>query len=774
MVRSVRLLTWTVIATLVLCAAEGAIARQDAAEGPTVQLDLADSTTRMQFTRVGEFLADGQWDEAVESLRRVMQRHGDRLVEVGDADSAGYSRYLPIRRRGHHLLLTARDESAEALGLYRSRVDPVAGQWYREALERRDRRQLQRVVDEFLASSFGDDALFALGEMALESGRFSDARRYWEQIDASLRWPAGVGEGPAPRPLWLGLRQLQTDRQWDEILAQLAAAAEAAGDRGDWQTYVGTDLPLAEVRARLVLVSILEGWPERARVELEHFRRLHADAVGNLGGRRVVLSEALAPLLRQSELWPQPDPPKDWPTLAGNPARNGRAAAGPDLAMRPAWSVDLGPARPADHRTESHLGFPGDRVAETHDRLLAYHPIVVGSWVVVCDEWRIRAFDLAGGKPAWPGAEAGVIFRAREDPDAGDRPQGRRVGAERFTLTALEGRVFARVGSPVTSWPVDAPVPGVFGALVGLDLTAQGRLLGGFPIDPEDARWTFEGAPVTDGQNVYVAMRRADVQPHAHVACFQIGSGRMLWRRHICWADTPGRGTVQEISHSLLTLDDGTVYFNTNLGVVAALEARTGTPRWMASYPRNNIAPTGPHDRAWHVFRDLVPCLLYRGMVIAAPADTDRIFALDASTGRRLWQTELPRNALDAVSLLGVVDGHLIASGRRLWWFDVYTGRLSARVAENPLPKAADPTPMGMGRGAIAGNAVYWPARGDVDEIFVVDAGTGRQLRQPIPLSAVGVESGNLVVADGYLIVATPDRLVVFSETGPIQPKEGT
>ncbi len=40
--------------------------------------------------------------------------------------------------------------------------------------------------------------------------------------------------------------------------------------------------------------------------------------------------------------------------------------------------------------------------------------------------------------------------------------------------------------------------------------------------------------------------------------------------------------------------------------------------------------------------------------------------------------------------------------------------------------------------------------------------------RQPINLSEAGAEAGNLVIAHGSLLVASPQRLYVFNETGRV------
>ena len=71
---------------------------------------------------------------------------------------------------------------AEALKLYRRRVDPVAEKWYEEGIARRDAKLLDRVVQQAFASSWGDKALMALGEIHLEEGDFSAARWCWERI----------------------------------------------------------------------------------------------------------------------------------------------------------------------------------------------------------------------------------------------------------------------------------------------------------------------------------------------------------------------------------------------------------------------------------------------------------------------------------------------------------------------------------------------------------------------------------------------------------------
>jgi outer membrane protein assembly factor BamB len=139
--------------------------------------------------------------------------------------------------------------------------------------------------------------------------------------------------------------------------------------------------------------------------------------------------------------------------------------------------------------------------------------------------------------------------------------------------------------------------------------------------------------------------------------------------------------------------------------------------------------------------------------LLVAPTDCQSIFALDAATGQRLWESHLPE---DAVHLLGVGKGNLLASGDALWWIDVRQGKV--------LRRWPDTTPRGYGRGVLAGDQVIWPTTG---ELYVFDQDASKKSpRDPIPLSERGAVGGNLVAAGGLLLVASPDKLFAFRQQG--------
>jgi outer membrane protein assembly factor BamB len=337
----------------------------------------------------------------------------------------------------------------------------------------------------------------------------------------------------------------------------------------------------------------------------------------------------------------------------------------------------------------------------------------------------------------------GVIGATLAPPDT--------MGVPRFTMTALDGRLFARMGNPVTSRPQEATWAVASSYLLCLDLEAEGKLL--WKTVAEEG-WAFEGSPVADASGVYVAMRRTDIRPQAHVACFDPRSGRLRWRRFVCSAETPARGIYHQSTHNLLALQGETLYYNTNLGAVAALATAQGRLLWVSLYPR--VRHGDVLRMATHWQRDLTPCLYHNGTLYVAPADSPAVLALDAGTGQMLWQIDLE----DATQLLGAEGQWLIASGRQLYWIGL--GGQTRGHLGHVWPNG--PEKLGYGRGVLAAGSVFWPTR---EKIYVFDQQTA-ELKKTIDLAALGARGGNLLVAKGRLLIATGSELVALGR--PVKP----
>ena len=122
-------------------------------------------------------------------------------------------------------------------------------------------------------------------------------------------------------------------------------------------------------------------------------------------------------------------------------------------------------------------------------------------------------------------------------------------------------------------------------------------------------------------------------------------------------AETPARGIFPQCTHNLLTLHGETLYYNTNLGAVAALSTDAGASALGQPVSRARHGDLLRPAAALAARPDAVP--LPRGTLLVAPADTPDIFALDAGTGQMLWRIDLE----DATQLLGVAGDCLIAGG---------------------------------------------------------------------------------------------------------------
>ena len=136
------------------------------------------------------------------------------------------------------------------------------------------------------------------------------------------------------------------------------------------------------------------------------------------------------------------------------------------------------------------------------------------------------------------------------------------------------------------------------------------------------------------------------------------------------------------------------------------------------------------------------PCLYHQGTLYVAPADSPRIFAIDAQTGMILWQTG--EQTEDALNLLGATDDYLIAGGNKLYWIglkDEDRGQI-----KHIWPEGNDKP--GFGRGVIAGGCILWPTR---EQILVFDLKTA-QPRKSIDLCPAS--PGRQPAGDRSLLIA--------------------
>ncbi len=678
---------------------------------------------------------DRQWKESIDLYQKVIERFGEKVARVPKVDPATpgeFELYVDGRKYCHGRIA---ELPPEARAIYRERVDSMARRWYEQGLAGRDPELLRRVVSEAFCSSWGDEALDLLGDLAFQNGRFGEALSYYGQLVPDRPGDSGAMVHPDPS---VDLAKVAA-KQW------LCRAAEG---------HLPGPSDLAALAAR------------------------YPGASGSLAGRNgsyvAIVKEAVAG--DRLSMGGQPD--GRWPTFAGAPNRT-RILPGPIDVGQVQWRVEL------EKVATGKGGLVGIRPSAASQArpaaLLAYHPIVLGDQVLVCDGSKVLAYNLSD-RPA--DAETGeprpVLPAWRHDPEGQGVVRATQAPSSipRYTLTTFGRRIFARMGSAgmVASTFRPRPISAEPGnsSIVALDWDTQGKLLWEVrSINLElphrqggrMAATNFEGSPVADGRNVYAAITDHGQQTMIYVACFDAETGEKKWIRYLGTA-TPepdlfqnafGMQTISgptpgDYRHRLLSLDGSTLYYQTNLGAVIAIEAETGSIQWVATYPRQEINRFGqPGDR------DLNPAVVDDGRVMVAPADSDVIYAFDSGSGRLLWKTEPIADDVKLAHVLGVARGRLVVTGDRVLLFDVKNGKLAGA-----WPDAANKSLEGYGRGLLAGDLIYWPTQ---REIQVLDQRTGLKAGPPIMLAETyHTEGGNLAAGDGYLIVAQSDGLVVFCQ----------
>jgi outer membrane protein assembly factor BamB len=664
-----------------------------------------DLTAQRQLELARIHLMEKRWHDGIDLIRQATGSSGASLVSIRPGQYLNVSLYA-------QLLLASLPP--EGLAVARKAIDESARQAFDEAIRNRDEGALRAIVRDSFVSRAADDALLTLGQWGWEAGDLTRARANWERL-IPLRRPVAPGTvAPVLR-------------------------------------YPDTRQNRADILSRLVMCSIAEGDEERAIRERAAFRRMFPEAKGNLGGRTGKLADLLDQVAADALSWTFPPRDVAVTTFGVNPERNGVMPAEIEVGA-PLWSVDL----PPDPYAPVATGPMGNG----RDALTLF-PIVFGDLLLANTADQVFAWNVRTGKPAWPAdrtakdnVQGAVIY-----PSTGETtmnlPTAPLGGAPRYTLTVSDGRLFARLGDPITTRPrEDLRESDSF--LVCLDLQrGEGKLLWKVDAGTIDPQAAFEGSPLVIDGRAYIVARKGRPQMVTSVVCLDAETGRRLWQRPVCAAVANAGQGEGVLSHELLTAGDHGVYLSTGTGAIAALEGEGGALRWIVTYESDS-----PESASSSGARGgIAPCLFADNIVVAAPPDFDGVMAIESHCGTTLWRRSLP-GGVD--QLLGCKNGVLIASGEGLWGLALATGRVVWHVGYR------DPASFGYGRGILAGDVVYWPTR---EEILVVEQATGR-LRRRIPLLARNGEGGgNLLLAGDLLIVVQPQRITVYGPNAGWRPR---
>lgn len=697
------------------------------------------------------------WDEYFELLDTITAAAPEATVELVPGA------FAPLSVAIQHRLLNLPESG---LAAYRTRVDSLAAQWLEEGRTTADAKLLERVATELAASSWADDALWSLGELALASGDVTAARRHWQRIHPQLVGPSGKSIGAE-------LRGVDLAKHGEKVSTVLS-------DPPPCPTLLicrDADVSLAQVLAALVVASVRELDLPRAKRELALLKLLEPKATGLLGGKSTELVPALESLIASTTDWQTTRGASDWPTWGGNVQRSG--AAGPvDKILAPLWASGVAvPALSAPTGQQVNQFGVVQPTSSQGEEGLSVTPLVSGRWLLYRAKNFLRAVDFVSGKSAI--TADGVLLEESAAPTVAQQRVfiNNGIGIQLRVLNGVvvqvgAGQASAAPGVPLTvhgdvlyslvAEPSEAQTaPQGFGGtrpldrrqLVGLDLTRDALRVA--EVSPPSGV-QFGGPPVVLDGRAYVVLRASQLRPQVSVACYAVASGRELWRTKICTGQP--MATERSTAADLLSLAGDTLYLNTNLGAIAAVAVRDGQIRWLRTYSR--AADTLSVQSMQNMMLGAVPlqplaaeapCMVERGRVVVKPTDSRDVLCLDAASGALLWKSTQPKE----LRLLGVARGSVTLSGDFLLSLDLETGR-----SRFQWPDTQHAGLRGYGQGCLAGDEVFWPTR---NTIYAFDLARGELSRPPIDITSLTSEGANLAAAHGCLIVAGTKEMNVWA-----------
>ncbi len=679
-----------------------------------------------RFGTVEDLIADQRWVEAMGILQEIVQTENKGLVLVRPGTAGSVASYLNVAARCNVLMSRVSREGRLA---YRQKVDPQAKRWFEAWQRTRDDAELLRIIHQAFLSSYGDDALLAVGESAWDRGDFSTARSWWEQL---IPLPENVN--PANYPTVLRY----PDAEYDQ----------------------------PTILARTVMCSILEREAVRAAEEIRQFSEKYPTAEGWLAGKQGLLGERLKEALNDSKRWSQKKSIAEVETFGLASSRFRKVTE----------SIDVGALRWAHQLRPNLLRRPVDTFPFQKE-FLSYFPVTYGKIVLVNDWDAIRAWNILTGEPAWKSdlRDSAIIYPSTAiEPSI--IPDQTSVGVPFYTMTIDGHRLYARMGSPVTS-SSNRQYRELESDLVCLDLSQEGKLIwkiSSRELFREDS-WRFEGTPViVDGRAYFAACRRRP-QLELIVACLDATDGRLLWQRPVGGFRSSVEDGFNRVSHLLLTAGGGRVFLSTDVGAVGALDDRDGRLEWAVTY--ESRTDDSPATQSNPGRKTLLPPLFHQGLLFVAPNDADFAMCLKADSGQIEWKhdyltnpmgpnSELDRREYDARQrrdnqwhqLLGIADGgvagRLIVSGSSLSAIDVVDGSVVWTTPKNENSV--------FGRGLLAGDQILLPGRESIEVYSQQTGQPTRKISLKTPDSAQ--QGGNLTFASGMLLVAQPDRLSAYFE----------
>ncbi len=608
---------------------------------------------------------------------------------------------------------------------YANMTEPQAKPLFERALRAGSEHDLNEVLRRFGASPVGLQAARLLAERALGEGRWRDAARVARE---------GLRFAPKDAGLW-------------------ARLLDAVGKLDNHRTLKRMQAP--------------------------------DDVTLGLRGRSRTAKAYLAELLKKSH---RSAALRDWPTLAGNASRdavNSHMPSRPShLRARERMAFKLREDDPPNRRRNYGFMSGGRSNASLSAHLKTFRPIFPvneGRNVYACDGRTVRAFDLYSGRKLWQ-------FDARRAPrslnvvEPHDEALGRTSLERVFSPTVAGDTVVAtlEVKRPYERQQLhNVSITTYLPHRVVVALNKHSGALLWSMADKGLSRLTLADesviAPVAISEGLVIAVTsRHEGNHNVSMMAFDLRSGELRWRRSL------GSGQqelnlfgypIKEPAGTTLAVADGVAYASSGLGFIAAVDIRTGVPRWLASYEIDEIEPV----RHWYTAprRTLrmapSPAIVRGDALIVAASDAKHVHVYDRNSGVLRWRHPYVRGGMRRGSLgqlIGVAndgkqdvvlvsDARLRAlaldgvnQGKEVWW-----GRFDPEVAH------------GIGRGAVVKNEVLVPTVEGLQRFSLT--GHGKFLgTSPWP---AGAAPGNVLALSHVLLISGSNSIQWFFDWKDIE-----
>jgi outer membrane protein assembly factor BamB len=677
-----------------------------------------------------------QWKAAAEFYQEVLAKYSRRVVASKiDANSNVYQ-YVGVGQLVQERLAKWPDDGLTA---YRTAYGQTAADALASA-GRDDLATLDNVFWNWFITDAGKSAGIRLMDLHMEAGQFAAA--------------AWVGE----RLLTLH-PSLGADRAM--LLFRTAVAFYWAGDAA------------------------------KAGAFLDELKLKNPNDTGSIGGKDMVLADALAKVLQLPVLKPatQAATLDSWPSYGGV---GGRGEISSSTAKPGAGLNGILLVQPDLSHMQQSPQMPNFQQMEQQDlqsgTLAGIMPVADAGELFFQDGRRVYAVNVDSGLPlsGWL-ATYGGDHGGRYSIDVFGRARG-----EQLTLTLTGSRVLAVMGQSDRS-----------GAMYGQGVTSSDRVvcldrrtgkliwsratadLPDAAANLRTAEWN--GTPLVVGDDSVLVIARGgkgNQFEDGYVVCLSLATGEYKWSTYVGSASRMFAGDINiaSLDSSEMSIADGRVFVLSNLGTIAAIDPYDGRMIWLASYPRDendnpNFNPMffrnrmNPNAQAQGT-KPWVhnPVMVSNGKVFVLPSDGKDLMVYDAGSGEELKRiVTADYDNIDV--LLGIKGNWVVATSENgCFCFD-----WTKYDHDNPTDAIIwkrdnfDDTMAGgansiFGRGFVTTDSIFIPTRRRLYEVGFNRS--GKLLNIYPAQGAWGTDQGpgNIIATSHNIVVAGSTRVDVYTD----------